>query len=96
MPDDFKSIKDVFNNEPSFKKLRSIIGEGDVVNDFETIFPELKKVVKAIKADRGTLTLKSENAAWRQELKFKEKEMLEKINSFYKEERINRIKFSAK
>jgi hypothetical protein len=96
MPDDFKSIKDVFITEPELKKIRSIIGNGDVVNDFENIFPEFKKVVKAIKADRGVLTLKSDNAAWRNELKLKEKEIIDKINLFYKEERINRIKFSAK
>jgi len=37
-----------------------------------------------------------ENPAWRNELKFKEKEILEKIKTFYGEERVNKINFSAR
>lgn len=96
MYDDFKSIKEVFNNHPELKKIKTIVEENDVINDFETIFPDLKKVVKPQKVERGILTLKVENAAWRSELKFKETEIINKINSFYKEERVNKIKFSAK
>ena len=96
MPEGFKSIKDVFNNDPALKNIRNVIVENDVVNDFEKIFPEFIKVAKAKSVQFATLTLKVENAAWRNELKFKEKEIIEKINSFYSQERINRIKFSAK
>ncbi|HEX7358677.1 MAG TPA: DUF721 domain-containing protein [Ignavibacteriaceae bacterium] len=96
MPDGFKSIKDVFNTDPALKKIRNVISENDVVNDFEIIFPELKKVVKAKKCQNSILTIKVENAAWRSELKFKEKEIIEKINSYYREERINKIIFSAR
>ena len=96
MPNGFKSIKDVFNNDPALKKIRSIVNENDVVNEFEKIFPELIKVVKAKNVQSKTVTLKVENAAWRSELKFKEKEIIEKINSFYGEERITRIKFSVR
>ena len=42
---------------------------------------------------RKTLFLKVENPAWRNELKFKETEIVEKINKFYNEERINQIRF---
>jgi hypothetical protein len=96
MPDEFKSIKEVFNNHPALKKIKETIIQNDVINDFELIFPKFKKVVKATGVERGTLTLKVENAAWRSELKFKETEIIEKINAFYKEKRINRITFSAK
>jgi hypothetical protein len=96
MPNGFKSIKDVFNNDPALKKIRAIVNENDVVNDFEKIFPELVKVAKAKNVQSKIITLKVENAAWRSELKFKEKEIIEKINSFYSEERITKIKFSAK
>ena len=37
--------------------------------------------------------LKVENPSWRSELKFKETEIIEKINQFYKEERITQIRF---
>ncbi len=96
MPDGFKSIKDVFNNDPALKNIRNVILESDVVNDFEKIFPDFSKVAKAKSVQQSVLMLKVENAAWRNELKFKEKELIEKINSFYGQERINRIKFSAK
>ena len=96
MPDGFKSIKDVFNSDPALKKIRAVINENDVVNEFEKIFPEFNKVAKAKSAQYSTLTLKVENAAWRNELKFKEKEIIEKINSYYGQERINKIKFSAR
>jgi hypothetical protein len=96
MPDGFKSIKDVFNSDPALKKIRTVINENEIVNDFEKIFPEFDKVVKAKSVQHSTLTLKVENAAWRNELKFKEKEIIEKINSYYSQERINKIKFSAR
>ena len=96
MPDGFKSIKDVFNSDPALKKIRSVISENEVVNDFEKIFPEFKKVAQAKKSQNLVITLKVENAAWRNELKFKEKEIIEKINSYYGEERITKIIFSAR
>ena len=96
MLDGFKSIKDIFNSEPGLKNIRSVINENDVVNDFIEILPDFVKVAKAIKIQNKILTLKVENAAWRNELKFKEKEIIEKINSYYGEERVNKIKFSAR
>jgi hypothetical protein len=96
MPDGFKSIKDIFNSDPALKNIRSVISENDVVNDFTKIFPDFVKIAEAIKVQNKTLTLKVENAAWRNELKFKEIEILDKIKSYYGEERINKIKFSAK
>ena len=96
MHNDFKSIKEIFNSNPDLKKLKKTIDDNDVINDFNLIFPDFKKIVKPLKVISSALTLRVENAAWRTELKFKEKEMIEKINSFYKEERINKIFFSAK
>lgn len=96
MPNEFKSIKEIFSTEPGLKKIKNVVEENDVINDFEKIFPEFKKVVRAKKVDKKTITLRVDNAAWRNELKFKEKEIIEKINSFYNEERIKEIKFSAK
>lgn len=96
MPEGFKSIKDIFYTDPSLRKIRIVISENDVINDFEKIFPEFKKVAKAKKTQNSILTLKVENAAWRSELKFKEKEIIEKINSYYGEKRITKIIFSAR
>jgi hypothetical protein len=96
MPDGFKSLKEIFNSNPGLKKIKNIIDENDVVNDFYKIFPDFKKIVKPVKIEKGIVTLKVENSVWRSELKFKETEIIEKINSFYKEKRIIKIKFSAK
>lgn len=96
MPEGFQSIKEILQKEPGLKQIRQIISDNDVVNDFDKIFPEFKKIVKATKIYKGCLTLKAENPAWRSELKFKETEIIKKINAFYNEQRINKIKFSAR
>lgn len=93
MPDGFNSLKHVFYTDPSLNKLRKVVKLSDIVNDFEVIFPELRKVAVAVKAEKKTIFLKVENAAWRSELKFREKQIIEKINKHYKEERINYIRF---
>jgi len=94
MPDGFRSLKDVFSKEPGLFKVRSIVKSSDVVIDFYKVFPDLKKIVVPQKVDKMFLKLKVENAAWRSELKFKEREIVDKINAFYNEERIKGIKFT--
>ena len=89
----FKSLGEVFKREQSFKRLREIIKSTDVVSDFHNIFPDFKKVVIPKRVDKKVLVLKVENPAWRNELKFKEAELIEKINNFFKEERITQIRF---
>ena len=93
MPKGFKSLGEVFRRERSFKRLREIVKQADVVSDFHDIFPDFKEIIKPKKVDRKTLLLKVENPAWRNELKFKEAEIIDKINKFYNEERINQIRF---
>ena len=93
MPNKFKSLKEVFEKEPRLSRLRNIVNASRVVEDFFLIFPEFKKSVIPIKAEKKRLYLKVENPAWRNELKFKEKEITEKINMHFKTERIKWIKF---
>lgn len=94
MPDGFRSLKDVFSKEPGLYKVRSVVKSSDVVIDFHKIFPDLKNIVVPQKVDKMFLKLKVENAAWRSELKFNEREIVDKINAFYNEERIRGIKFT--
>lgn len=96
MPDSFKSIKEILETTPELKNIKLLLEDNDVVKDFQKIFPELKSIVKAVKCDKKMLTLKSDNPSMRNELKFREKEIIDKINSFYNQERITRIKFSNK
>ena len=94
MHDHFRSLKDVFNSDPQLINVRRIVKASDVVNDFNKIFPNLVKIAVPIKVDKMFLKLKVENSTWRSELKFKEFEIVERINKFYNEERIKGIKFT--
>lgn len=96
MPDSFKSLREIIESTPELKNIKQILDDGDIVKDFNKIFPEFKSLVKATKCSKQILTLKSDNPTVRNELKFREKEIIEKINSFYKQERVIRIKFSNK
>ena len=93
MSSGFRSIKDVFNKERSLAGVREFVAASDVVVHFFVVFPNLKKVVTPQSCDRKILKLKVENAAWRNELKFMESEMIEKINKYFNEQRINHIRF---
>ena len=95
MPDSFKSLGDVFIREPAFKNLREVVKSSDVVNDFNKIFPDFKKIATAQKVIKKVLKLLVENSTLRSEMKFKEKEIIERINKFYNEERIKQIRFSS-
>lgn len=93
MPDSFKSLKEVYEKEPRLRGLRNIINASSVVADFHIIFPEFKKMVVPVKVEKKRLFLTVENSIWRNELKFKEKEIIEKINNHFKIEIIKWIKF---
>ncbi len=93
MPDKFKSIRDLLNENPGLAPVRKIIKQSDVIIDFYDIFPELKKVVKPVKVDRQILFIKVENSILRSELRFQESLIVSKVNKYFKEERIKGIKF---
>lgn len=93
MLDGFKSLGDVIKKEPSFSKIREIVKSTDVIEDFYKILPNLKKVVIPQRLDKRVLVIKVENPTWRNELKFMDTELIEKINNHYKEERVKQIRF---
>ena len=92
MPDDFKQIGDVFN-EDAFNKIREIVSQNEVVEKFEEIFPEFKKIAHAKKVRNGILFLRVENSVWRSELHLNKSIMIEKINNHFEKRVINNIKF---
>ena len=94
MRDGFKSLKEVYRSEPQLRNVRKIVKSSEVVIDFYKIFPDLEKIVRPQKVDKMFLKVKVENAVWRSELKFKEQEIVSKINNHYNEERIKGIKFT--
>jgi hypothetical protein len=93
MHDGFMSLSEIFDHEPALSGLRKIIKESDVVAKFPEIFPDLKKVAEAVKVEKRTIFLKVENSTWRSELKFREKIIVDKINGFFKEDRIKYVRF---
>ena len=93
MRSSFTSLKDAFNKEKSLSGIREIVKSCDVTLEFFKIFPGLEKVVAPQSCEKYVLKLKVENPAWRNELKFMESEMIEKVNDFFKEKRINQIRF---
>ena len=88
-----KSISDILKKDKAFDKMRRVVKNYDLVDEFVEIFPELKKVVKAVKVDKDVLFLSAENSVWRSELNFRQKFLVDKINHHYREKRIKKIKF---
>jgi hypothetical protein len=93
MHNGFMSLSEVFNNDPALARVRNIVKESDVTIEFGKIFPDLEKVAEVVKVEKMVLILKVENPAWRNELRFKENIIVEKINKYFNELRINRVKF---
>ncbi len=93
MPSGFKSLSEIINKEPALEGLRKIIKESDVVAEFNKIFPDLIKIAVPVKVEKKTLVLRVENAAWRNELKFRETQMVQNINRHFNEDRITRVRF---
>ena len=93
MNSSFRSLKEVFEREKFLLALRELVDSSDVVVKFYQIFPGLEKIAIPLSSEKKILKLKVENPAWRSELKFKEAEMIEKINQFFNEQRINQIRF---
>lgn len=89
----FRSLKEVYQREKSLTGIRETVKSAEVVVNFIEIFPALEKIAVPEKCEKKILKLKVENPAWRNELKFMEAEMVEKVNKFFNEERITQIRF---
>ncbi|MCW8817099.1 MAG: DUF721 domain-containing protein, partial [Ignavibacteriaceae bacterium] len=93
MRSSFVSLKEIIRRERSLSGLRELVDSSDVVVKFHEIFPNLEKVALPFSCEKKVLKLKVENPAWRSELKYKEAEMIESVNKFFNERRINHIRF---
>ena len=93
MRSSFKSLKEVFKKEKLLAGVREMVESSDVIVDFYEMFPNLEKVAIPQSCEKKDLKIKVENPAWRNELKFMESEMIEKINNHFNEKRINLIRF---
>jgi hypothetical protein len=93
MGNEIKSLKEIFNNEDDFDKLRKLVKSYDVAADFYTIFPELQSFVSTATVNNKMLLIKVENSIMRHELFLKNEMMIKKINDYYNEPRIKAIRF---
>lgn len=89
----FMSIKDVFEKDPKLANVRKVVKQSEVIEKFYEIFPDLNKVVTPKRLEKNILLLNVENPALRNELKFNEELLIEKINKFFHEERVKSIRF---
>jgi hypothetical protein len=95
MHSSFESIKDVFNAHPGLSGIRKKFNEADIVNKFFLIFPDLNKVIVPVKVEKKVLYLRVENSVLKSELKFNELTIVEKINKYFNDNRIESIRFMA-
>lgn len=95
MHKDFKSINEVILKEKAFEKIRKVVEEYDITDNFEQVFPELGKVAKAVRVENGILFLRVENSVWRSELNLKKNLIVEKLNKHYSKKVLKTIKFIA-
>lgn len=93
MPESFRSIRDILENEPQLSNYRAAVKEKEVLAQFHEVLPKFAEHVKPVKVFKKTLYLKVENPSWRTEMKFQEEKIIEYINEFFKEERITQIRF---
>jgi hypothetical protein len=93
MPDKFKSIGEIIAENPGLAGVRKTVKQSDVILEFFKIFPEMKKVVKPVKVYKNLLFISVENSILRSELKFRESQLVSKVNKHFNEERIKGIRF---
>jgi hypothetical protein len=93
MPDNFKSIREIIADNPGLAGVRKTVKQSDVILEFFKIFPEMKKVVKPVKVYNKILFISVENSILRSELKFRESQLVSKVNKYFNEDRIKGIRF---
>ncbi|MHB8929461.1 MAG: DUF721 domain-containing protein [Melioribacteraceae bacterium] len=89
----FRTLDDLLKNENEFSNLRESLKNYDIVDEFEKIFPELKKIAQAVRVDKQILFLRVENSVWKSELNFKKNLIADKINKHFNQQIIKSIRF---
>jgi len=87
-----KSLAELLASEPGLRKINAFVKENEVIEKFYEIFPAFEKIVEPQKIERKVLLLKVENPAWRHELFLQKEKLVEIINEFFGEKRINYLK----
>lgn len=88
----FVQISEILDNQLLFKNIKEAQDSRNIVSDFAEVFPELKGKVVARNIINKTLTLKTFSSVWKSEMRFKTSEVIEKLNTFYSKNIIEKIK----
>lgn len=89
------TIGEIIAREPSLKKVHELLLNAEVIEKFYDIFPGLRGQATPAKLEKKVLYITVDNSVLKGELKFHDAEIVEKINSFFQEERIKKIRFGS-
>ncbi|MBD3409866.1 MAG: DUF721 domain-containing protein [Ignavibacteriales bacterium] len=87
---------ELLKTSAEFRRLARAAEEQRAIEVFPDVFPFLAKDATPLSVSGGTLHLRVENPAWRSEIKFREREILEKLNAELDGADIRRLKFAAR
>ncbi len=89
------SLSDIIAKEPMLKKVHELLLNGEVIEKFYEIFPGLVGIATPAKFEKKVLYITVDYSVLKGELKFHDAEIVEKINGFFNEERVKKIRFSS-
>lgn len=92
----FKKFGEVFYSDPAFENIRKTIKNAEITERFHEIFPGLEEHVAVTKFRNGVLSLYVDNSVLKHELKSNDQLMINRINTWFKEEVVTEIKFVNK
>lgn len=81
----------LFRKAPEFGKINKTASEGEVLEKFHEIFTGYETIAVPVKIVKGILYIEVENAAWRNELKFRDEEIAAKINEYFGQPRVKKV-----
>lgn len=90
-----KTFNDVFQEDDTLKNFRDYLKQGNILNAFPEIFPDLKEIAEVVKVEKQILFLKVEHSVFRSELKFRQKLIIDRINGHFGEVVVKSVKFIA-
>ncbi len=94
MPDDgFKSFGEAFNGSKELSAMRSAVKNLDALNLANDLFAAMGIPGAAKRVEYQSLFVHIEDSVWKNELRFNQKKILDNINSHFKEQVVNSIKF---
>ena len=87
------SVGEIIATAPLLKKVHELLLNGEVIENFFAIFPGLQGIATPAKFEKKILYINVDYSVLKGELKFHDTEIVKKINEFFKEERVKKVRF---